>query len=100
MPQVLLIRQRMLPGRSSQTCSRFDASGAVDTETAFAKILVALDTTKEIAAIDARSTRLRLHLVLESSGTAAAEEKHGLLQQLTDLGTLKALVIPFVSIVK
>ena len=71
-----------------------DGSGAVDTETEFAKTLLAVDGPKEIAAIDALRTRLRYQTVL---GT---EENEGLLQQLTDLGTLKVLVTPFVSIVK
>ena len=71
-----------------------DASGAVDTETEFAKILLAVDVPKEIQAIDTLRTRLKYQTVL---GT---EENDGLLQQLTDLGTLKLLVPPFVSIVK
>lgn len=81
-------------------CKVVDGEGRVDTETVFAKTLLALDTAEEIAAIDAQVTKLKLQTVLGETCGADAEANNGLLQQLTEIGTLKAVITAFVSIVK
>ena len=76
-----------------------DGAGTIKMEGQFARTLMQLDEAKEILAIDARMTHLRLQLVADATLAGTAEADDGA-QQLTKLRTLKSLVTPYVSVVK
>ena len=77
-----------------------EGAGAIKMEGEPARTLLTLNEATEISAIDARMTRLKLQRAADATSAGTAEGGDGGLQQLTELGTLKLLVPPFVSIVK
>jgi hypothetical protein len=77
-----------------------DGAGAVNVEGEFARTLMTLNEEKEIAALDAGITALKLQRAAEATLAETAGADDDCLQQVTELGTLKLLVTPFVSIVK
>ena len=77
-----------------------DGAGTIKMEGEFARTLLTLNETTEIAALDARITHLKLQRVAEATLVETAEGGDDSVEQLTELGTLKLLVTPFVSIVK
>ena len=77
-----------------------DGAGIIKMEEEFARTLLTLDEATEISALDARITHLKLQRVANETLAETAEGGDGGVNQLTELGTLKSLVQPFVSIVK
>ena len=77
-----------------------DGAGAVNLEGECASTLLALNETKEIAALDARITNHKLQRIAEKSLADTAESLDEHVDSLIKLATLKLLVPPFVSIVK
>ena len=72
-----------------------DGAGQINMETQLVQTLLALDTAKEIPAIDALAQHLKLQTVLADASAEAAEAKNRLPKQVADLSALKELVTPF-----